>query len=130
MNIETPEVSIDLINQGFLHKLDSGMQKEAEEASTAYIRQKLYEDGILRRLFDARTVTADELDPEVDSDKPSILCEIEPDALTRLAPDLGTFDLTVDLSGMKPLSEIRTLYNVFRKWRKSPLSRNTGTRNI
>lgn len=93
MNIETPEVSIDLINQGFLHKLDSGMQKEAEEASTAYIRQKLYEDGILRRLFDARTVTADELDPEVDSDKPSILCEIEPDATSAtFIPFKGTGD--------------------------------------
>ena len=93
MNIETPEVSTDLINQGFLHKLESGMHKEAEEASTAYIRQKLYEDGILRRLFEGRTVTADELDPEVDSDKPSILCEIEPDASSAtFIPFKGTGD--------------------------------------
>ena len=56
------------------------------ENSSLYIRQKLYEDGILRRLFESRTVTADELDPIVEpdgvstDDMPSIICEIEPDA--------------------------------------------------
>lgn len=48
--------------------------------------------------------------------------EIEPDALTRLAPDLGTFDLTVDLSGMKPLSEIRTRHLISLKPCRRPIA--------
>ena len=77
---ETTGVSAELINTAFLNKIDSGMTKEAEEAGSAYIRQILYEDGITRRLFEMKTITADELDPNVDDDKPSILVEKEPDA--------------------------------------------------
>ncbi|WP_304024460.1 hypothetical protein [Desulfovibrio piger] len=62
------------------------MINEFPNTLSLYIRQKLYEDGILRRLFESRTVTADELDPIVEpdgvstDDMPSIICEIEPDA--------------------------------------------------
>lgn len=88
---ETPNVSAELINTAFLNKIDSGMVKEAEEAGSAYIRLKLYEDGILRRLFEAKTITADELDPVLDSDKPSIIVEKEPSAtMATFVPFKGT----------------------------------------
>ncbi len=93
MSYETPNVSAELINQAFIQKIDSGMIKEAQEAASAYIRQKLYEDGIMRRLFESRTVTADELDPDVDTDKPRILVEKEPDATkATFVPYKGTGD--------------------------------------
>jgi len=93
MPVETTQVSAELINAAFLQKLESGLVKEAEEAGSAYVRQKLYEDGILRRLFEHRTVTADELDPEMDSDKPSIIVEMEPDAPSAtFVPFKGTGD--------------------------------------
>lgn len=93
MSYETPQVSAELVNAAFLQKLDSGMLKEAQEAGSAYIRQKLYEEGILRRLFEPRPLTADELDPEENNDKPSILCEIEPDAPSAtFIPFKGTGD--------------------------------------
>ena len=63
------------------------------ENSSMYIRAKLYEDGILRRLFDNRVVTADELDPEMDTDNPSIICEIEPgESKATFVPFKGTGD--------------------------------------
>ena len=77
---ETTNVSAEIINTAFLTKVDSGLVKEAEEAGSAYIRQKIYEDGFLRRLFEMKTITADELDPLLDEDKPSIIVEKEPDA--------------------------------------------------
>ena len=86
MNIETVNVSTELLNSSFCDKVFNDQIKEAMENSSLYIRQKLYEDGILRRLFESRTVTADELDPIVEpdgvstDDMPSIICEIEPDA--------------------------------------------------
>ena len=93
MSYETPYVSAELVNKAFIDKIDSGMQKEAMEAGSAYIRQKLYEEGILRRLFEYRTVTPDELDPDVDTDKPRILVEKEPDASkATFVPFKGTGD--------------------------------------
>ena len=86
MNIETTKVSTELLNSSFCDKVFNGQIKEAMENSSRYIRQKLYEDGILRRLFESRTVTSDELDPIVEpdgvstDDQPSIICEIEPDS--------------------------------------------------
>lgn len=93
MSYETPQVSAEIINTAFFNKLDSGLVKEAQEAAGAYIRQQLYEEGVLRRLFAPRVVTADELDPQTDSDKPSIIVEIEPDAPSAtFVPYKGTGD--------------------------------------
>lgn len=90
---ETTNVNIELMNRSFCDKVFHGQIKEAMENSSLYIRQKLYEDGILRRLFESRTVVADELDPEMDSDNPSIIVEIEPEAPSAtFVPFPGTGD--------------------------------------
>lgn len=95
MNVETQNVSAELVNKAFVDKIDAGQIKEAQEAGSAYIRQKLYEEGILRRLFSGRTVTPDELDPDTDSDKPRILVEKEPNApKATYVPFRGTGDRT------------------------------------
>lgn len=80
MSYETPEVSLELLNQSFVDKVFNGQIKEAEEASSGYIRLKMYEDGILRRLFEAQMKGEGDLDPLMDSDQPSIIVELEPDA--------------------------------------------------
>ena len=80
MYIETPTLNHELINTGFIDKIFSGRIKEAQEQSSLFIRAMLHEDGILRRLFENRVITADELDPELDNDQPSVICEKEPDA--------------------------------------------------
>jgi hypothetical protein len=77
---ETPEISAEILNAAFVNKIESGLHKEAEEAGTAYIRQQLYEEGVLRRLFPPDTITPDELDPSLTDDKPRKILEIEPDA--------------------------------------------------
>lgn len=90
---ETTNVNIELMNRSFCDKVFHGQIKEAMENSSLYIRQKLYEDGILRRLFESRTVVSDELDPEMDSDNPSIIVEIEPEAPSAtFVPFPGTGD--------------------------------------
>ena len=88
---ESTSVSTELINTAFCDKVFSGQIKEAQDNASAYIREKLYENGILRRLFESRTVTADELDPLLESDQPSIICEIEPTATSAtFVPWKGT----------------------------------------
>lgn len=91
MSYETLNVSAEILNTAFTDKVFSGQIKEAQEAGSLYIRQKLYEEGILRRLFEPRTLTADDLDPELDNDRPSIICEKEPDASSAtFVPFKGT----------------------------------------
>lgn len=94
MSYENLNVSVELLNQSFVDKVfDQGMIKEAQESASMFIRQKLYEEGILRRLYEPRTVVAEELDPLLDSDAPSIICEIEPDAQSAtFVPFKGTGD--------------------------------------
>jgi hypothetical protein len=92
-DFETPQVSTELLNTVFIDRVFGGQVKEAQENASQYIRLKLYEDGILRRLFPFRTVPADELDPELDNDIPSIICEKEPSATTAtFVPFKGTGD--------------------------------------
>lgn len=89
----TPQVSTEVLNTNFCSKVFGGQIKEAMEAGSMYIRTRLYEDGMLRRLFEVVPVTADELDPELDSDRPSIICEIQPDApAATFVPFKGTSD--------------------------------------
>lgn len=93
MGYETPSVSAELVNKAFIDKVYSGQIKEAQEAGSAYVRQKLYEEGIMRRMHASRTVTPDELDPDMDSDKPRILVEKEPGAQkATYVPFKGTAD--------------------------------------
>lgn len=95
MAYETPSVSAEIVNKSFIDKIDGGMIKQAQEAGTAYIRTKLYEEGITRRLFASSNVTPDMLDPDVDSDKPRILVEKEPEApKATFVPYKGTSNRT------------------------------------
>jgi len=91
--METTQVSAEIINSAFIDKIEQGRVKEAEEAGSNYIRQKLYEDGFTRRILEPQTKTAEDLDPEVDSDNPRILVEKEPDApAATFVPFKGTSD--------------------------------------
>ena len=89
----TPNYSVDLVNSTFCSKVFGGQVKEAQEAASLYIRDRLYEDGLLRRLFEPVPVTPDQLDPLMDSDRPSIIVEIQPDApAATFVPFKGTAD--------------------------------------
>lgn len=91
--METTQVSAEVLNAAFVDKLEQGHVKEAEEAGSRYIRQKLYEDGFARRIIEPVTKTAEDLDPELDSDNPRILVEMEPDAPgATFVPFKGTGD--------------------------------------
>lgn len=87
---ETKNVSAELLNTAFIDKIEGGLKKEAEDAASAYIRLKLREDGFLRRLFEPATITADELDPDVDTDKPRKIVEKDFDTKATFLPFKGT----------------------------------------
>ncbi len=72
-----------LMNDTMLNKLSSddlGMKKEAQDAINDYTRVKMREDGFLRRILPPIQITNDELDRQVDTDKPVKVIDKEPDS--------------------------------------------------
>lgn len=85
-NIET--VNVQFLNQSFLDKIDNGMTKEAGVAMSAFVRQKLREDGFTRKVLNPINLTAAELDRQV-TEEPAVIVEKEPDSVAATLPFLG-----------------------------------------
>jgi hypothetical protein len=45
MSYNTETINAQFINQAFMSKLDAGLEKEAGVAMSAFVRQKLREEG-------------------------------------------------------------------------------------
>lgn len=88
MNYNTETVNVQFLNQTFLDKLDQGMSKEAGVAMSAFVRQKLREDGFTRKILPPSLVTAAELDRQL-TEEPTIIVEKEPDSVAAFLPFLG-----------------------------------------
>jgi hypothetical protein len=70
-------------NAAFFDQLlsdDSTMQKSAMSSATEYTRMKLRETGFMRKIMTPEPVTHDDMDAQVDTDKPVIIVEKEPES--------------------------------------------------
>lgn len=76
----TETTNVQFMNQAFIDKIDSGMEKEASVAASAFVRQKLREDGFTRKIMEPTLVTAADLDRGL-NDEPQIIIEKEPDSV-------------------------------------------------
>jgi hypothetical protein len=73
------EIPLDVFNAKFLSELEEqGHRKVASELSSAYIRMINREDGFLRKIIPAETVSAKDLWTDPDSDRPAVILTIEP----------------------------------------------------
>jgi hypothetical protein len=88
MSYNTETINVQFLNQSFLDKLDQGLTKEAGVAMSAFVRQKLREDGFTRKILEPVLVTAAELDRQV-TEEPTIIVEKEPDSIAANLPFLG-----------------------------------------
>lgn len=88
MSYNTETINVQFLNQSFLDKLDQGMTKEAGVAMSAFVRQKLREDGFTRKILQPTLVNAAELDRQV-TEEPTIIVEKEPDSIAANLPFLG-----------------------------------------
>jgi hypothetical protein len=75
--IET--VNVEFLNKAFMDKIDSGMEKEASVALTAFVRQKLREVGFTRQILPPVGITTAELDRQI-TDEPTVIIEMEPNS--------------------------------------------------
>lgn len=88
MSYNTETINVQFLNQSFVDKLDKGLEKEASVASSAFVRQKLREDGFTRKIMEPTMITAAELDRQL-TDEPRVIVEVEPDSIAANMPFLG-----------------------------------------
>lgn len=81
-------INVQFLNQSFLDKIDQGMTKEASAAMSAFVRQKLREDGFTRKIMNPVQITASELDRQL-TEEPTVIVEKEPDSVAANMPFLG-----------------------------------------
>lgn len=88
MAYNTETINVQFLNQSFLDKIDQGMEKEAGVAMSAFVRQKLREDGFTRKILEPVMITAAELDRQT-TEEPTVIVEKEPDSVAANMPFLG-----------------------------------------
>ena len=88
MSYNTETINVQFLNQSFIDKLDNGLTKEAGVAMSAFVRQKLREDGFTRKIVDPSMVTAAEVDRQL-TEEPTIIVEKEPDSVAVNLPFLA-----------------------------------------
>jgi hypothetical protein len=89
-NVET--MNVQFLNQSFLDKIDQGMTKEAGVAMSAFVRQRLREDGFARKVLNPIALTAAELDRQL-TEEPTVIVEKEPDSVAASMSFLGRSDI-------------------------------------
>lgn len=126
-NVET--VNVQFLNQSFLDKIDQGMEKEAGVAMTAFVRQKLREDGFTRKILPPTMVTASELDRQL-TEEPTIIVEKEPDSIAANMPFLGRPDIRYFKTTRYPVTFQKIASQEFAKDKVELMTYRTDIRTV
>lgn len=127
-NIETPNVQ--LLNMSFLDKIERGMEKEAGIAASLFVRQKLREDGFARKILPPEAITAAELDRQVSSEEPIVICETEPDSVAASLPLLGRSEIRYWKAGRYAVNFQKINSKDFRKNKFELMTYRTDIRTL
>ena len=91
-----------MISEAIFEKLasrDSILIKEAEDAVNDFTRTKMREDGFYRRIMPPTPITNDELDRQVDTDKPVKVVDKEPDSPAAISIPFATLPTNLYIRG-------------------------------
>ena len=88
--VQTPEVTASFVNSNFVRKLDEGRVKEAQEESSAFIREKLRQEAAVREIMTPQGITEEELDRDEYTDQPKKIIDKEPDSVATFVQFQGT----------------------------------------
>jgi hypothetical protein len=89
------------VNSALLDMFEQGLAKEAQDAVTDFIRMRMREDGFTRQIIPPVQVTDEDLDKQVDTDKPVIICEKEPDSPAAISVPYGTMPMDRYIRGLR-----------------------------
>lgn len=91
-----------MLNQTIFDQLNTpGMEKTAIDAINDFTRYKVREDGIHRRIIPPLQISNDELDRQVDTDKPVKVVDKENDSPAAISIPFGTLPINVYIRGTR-----------------------------
>jgi hypothetical protein len=125
----TETVNTQFMNQSFLDKIDQGLTKEAGLAMSAFVRQRLREDGFARKILPPIPVTAAELDRQL-TEEPTIICEKEPDSVASTMSFLGRSNIRYWTTARYPVTFEKISSANFQKSKFELLTYRTDIRTV
>jgi len=125
--IET--VNVQFLNQSFLDKIDAGLTKEASVAMSAFVRQKLREDGFARKILEPIMVTQADLDRQI-TEEPTIIVEKEPDSIAASIPFTARGEIRYFLGQRYPVTFFKVQSNEFKKSKFELATYRTDIRTV
>jgi hypothetical protein len=89
-----------LINETLFEQLNTpGLEKQAADAVNDFTRTRMREDGFYRRVMPQLTISNDELDRQVDTDKPVKIIDKEPDSPAAVSIPFATLPTNLYIRG-------------------------------
>jgi hypothetical protein len=89
-----------LVNEALFENLSTpGHEKVAIDAVNDFTRVRMREDGFYRRIMPPLTIGNDELDRQVDTDKPVKVIDKEPDSPAAVSIPFATLPTNLDIRG-------------------------------
>lgn len=129
MNYNQETVNVQFTNLALVNKLNQGMTKEASVAMSAFIRQRLREDGWARKILPAQPITAAELDRQI-TEEPTVICEKEPDSVAATLPFLSRAEVRYWNSARYPVSFQKISSKDFRKSKYELMTSRTDIKTL
>jgi len=122
-------INVQFMNQSFLDKVDQGHVKEASTAMSAFVRQKLREDGFTRKILNPVQITASELDRQL-TEEPTVIVEKEPDSIAANLPFLARAEIRYFKGVRYPVTFQKISSNTFKKSKFELATYRTDIRTI
>jgi hypothetical protein len=100
-NITTQDES-KLVNEALFEKLasrDPVLEKQAVDAVNDFTRTKMREDGFFRKILPPMPISNDELDRQVETDKPVKIVDKEPDSHAAISVPFATLPQNLYIKG-------------------------------
>lgn len=96
----TSQSDVSLLNETLLSQLETpGMVKTAIDAVNDFTRTRMREDGFYRRVMPPLTISNDELDRQMDTDKPVKVVDKEPNSPAAISIPFATLPINVYIRG-------------------------------
>lgn len=89
-----------MLNETLFEQLSTpGLEKQAVDAVNDFTRTKMREDGFYRRVIPPLQISNDELDRQVDTDKPVKVVDKEPDSPAAISIPFATLPMNLYIRG-------------------------------
>jgi hypothetical protein len=100
MAASSSQAATRLLNETLFEQLQTpGREKQAIDAVNDFTRTKMREDGFYRRIMPPLQISNDELDRQVDTDKPVKVVDKEPDSPAAISIPFATLPTNVYIRG-------------------------------